>query len=502
MRAIPFRLKIALVSVVVSGTVLASFGLTLLYFAYRQKEQSVDAELRVLASRRPGWLGNRGNYQRLDEAIGVVFGETQQKRIILLVKDVGGTVLYVSPTWPSEIDPAKLDCDLSDPLPGSASTNEVSPALGPPGQGRGRGGPGRGFGAGRGGPPPVFTKVPRFQTVKAGGTEWRLGMFGTRDTTLVVGLDYTAMRAELNSIRNVFFGALPIALFLIGFGGWLVAGSALRPLKNIAETAERITARGLDQRIPHAKDAPEIDRLIQILNRMMDRLQASFQQAIRFSADASHELKTPLAIMQGELENALQNTAPGSPHQQLLSDLLEETQRLKTTIRGLLLLAQADAGHIPISPERIDLSVELQGMLEDAQALSEAAQLELETQIEPHAIANADRGLLRTAILNLIDNAVKYNEPGGRVCVSLKVENGIVRLRVGNTGRGIPPDDQPKVFDRFFRADPSRAGQRAGSGLGLSLAREIAVAHGGDVKLLESRAGWTCFELTLPLKKD
>lgn len=498
MIAIPFRLRIALVSVIISGTVLATFGLVLLYFAYRLKEQTVDTEIRLLAARRPGWLGNRGNYQRLDDAIGLVFGENQQRRIILLVKDANGAVLYVSPTWPAEIDPAKLDCKLSDPPVKSTADSAASP-----GQGRGRGGFGRGFGfgQGRGGPPPVFTKVPRFETVRAGGNEWRLGMFGTRDTTLVIGLDYTAMRAELNSIRNVFFGALPVALFLIGWGGWLVAGKALRPLNSIADTAERITARGLDQRIPPAKEAPEINRLIGILNRMMDRLQASFQQAVRFSADASHELKTPLAIIQGELENALQSTAPGSPQQQLLINLLEETQRLKSIVRSLLLLAQADAGRIPVASEPLDLTEELRSMLDDAQVFCEERQIKITADVQPNVVVNGDRGLLRTAIFNLIDNAIKYNEPHGKISVSLRTESQVVQLRIGNTGPGIDPADQSKVFDRFFRGATALGEQRPGSGLGLSLAREIALAHGGNLTLIESRPGWTCFELTLLAKQ-
>ena len=160
-------------------------------------------------------------------------------------------------------------------------------------------------------------------------------------------------------MRNIFLVTLPAALLLVGGGGWLVAGRALRPLKTIAQTAERVTARGLDQRIPVSDEDPEISRLIQVLNGMMDRLEASFNQATRFSADASHELKTPLAIMQGELENAVQAAEPGSPAQQVFSNLLEETQRLKTITRGLLLLAQADAGRLKLALEDVDLSIRL-----------------------------------------------------------------------------------------------------------------------------------------------
>ncbi|MCX8107482.1 MAG: HAMP domain-containing histidine kinase, partial [Verrucomicrobiae bacterium] len=258
----------------------------------------------------------------------------------------------------------------------------------------------------------------------------------------------------------------------------------------------------LDQRIPPASESPEIDRLIGVLNRMMDRLQVSFEQAIRFSADASHELKTPLAIMQGELENALQTATPGTPHQKLLTNLLEETQRMKNTLRSLLLLAQADAGRIPLSAEHFNLAEELNAILEDTRVICHDHSLAIEVSIVPEATVCADRGLIRMAILNLLDNAVKYNEAGGKISVHLTNENRRAFLRVGNTGPGISPADQPRVFGRFFRGTAAGHVQKQGSGLGLSLAREIAVAHGGDLRLVESRAGWTCFELVLPLEES
>ena len=311
-----------------------------------------------------------------------------------------------------------------------------------------------------------------------------------------VGID-DERNTELDRLRNAFLVALPLALSLVGLGGWLVAGRALRPLRMIASTAERVTARGLDQRIPVSNEDPEIARVISVLNRMMDRLENSFQQATRFSADASHELKTPLAIMQGELENALQEASPGSREQQVFSGLLEETQRLKTITRGLLLLARADSGQLKPAAETVDLTSILEGIIEDTRVLAEEMRLDFEVKLAPGINVQADPVLLRTALLNLFVNAVKYNEPGGKIRVDLESLASQAVLTIGNSGPGIPEDDQTRIFTRFHRVDVARQRQVDGVGLGLSLAREIARAHGGDLELQESRPGWTSFVLRL-----
>jgi two-component system, OmpR family, heavy metal sensor histidine kinase CusS len=488
------RLKIALLSATISGVVLIAFGWTAWLLISRQKLESVDTEIRSLGARHPGWIANRGNYQRLDDALEFIFGGAHQDQIILLVQDTNGAVLYTSSGWPQELDATRLDYRLeTDP---QAATVVVGG-----GEGRGRGGTGRGYGSG-GGAQVAFTKIPKFQTVQTAQAEWRLGMLGTDDTTLVIGLNYAGSQAELNRIRNAFLLVLPAALFLVGLGGWLIAGRALRPLAVIADTAERMTARGLDQRIPESRESPEANRVIQVLNRMMDRLEASFRQATRFSADASHELKTPLAIMQGELENALQSAAPGSPEQQLCTNLLEATQRLKTITQSLLLLAQADAGQLKLVREPVDLTAELESMIEDARVLAADLRLQFHLQISPQQRIAADRALLHTALFNLISNAIKYNEPDGRVEISVQSEGKNVVFTIGNSGPGITPAEQPRIFERFYRVTRADKSRVDGIGLGLSLAREIVRAHGGELSLSESRPGWTCFVAKFDLSAD
>lgn len=491
MKPLPFRLKIALLSAVISGLVLVAFGVTAWLLISRQKLESVDTEIRSLGARHPGWIANRGNYQRLDDALKFIFGEAHENQIILLVKDTNGLLLHASSGWPKELDAAQLDCTLAD------DPNAVTVGGGS-GRGRGgMGGMGRGMGPGGGMGQVTLTKIPKFQTVQTAAAEWRLGMLGTADTTLVIGLNLAGPRAELNRLRNTFLLALPIALFLVALGGWLVAGRALRPMRAIADTAERVTASGLDQRIPASNEDPEIARVIHVLNRMMDRLEASFRQATRFSADASHELKTPLAIMQGELEAAVQAAAPGSEEQQTFSALLEETQRLKSITRSLLLLAQADAGQLKLTREPVNLTTTLHSLIEDAKILAEDAELRFEVDLPADITVPADRALLPTALLNLLVNAVKYNEPGGRIQIRLAAKDAVVTLEVGNSGPGIAPAEQAKIFDRFHRVEAARSRNVDGLGLGLSLAREIIRAHGGELVLKESRPGWTVFELRM-----
>jgi two-component system, OmpR family, heavy metal sensor histidine kinase CusS len=500
----PFRLRIALLSALVSGVVLTALGGACWYWIGQARLHSVDTEIRSLGARHPGWFATRGGYERLDNALEFIFGDAQQNEIILLIKDTQGRTLYTSAGWPPEIDPELLDDSLAlDPMTTNSarSRDPGDPTVGNmPGRGGGRRGQGvRGPGSGPGGPSSVtFTRIPKFQTVRTKHAAWRIGMLGTADMTLVIGLNYAPVQAELDRVRNLFLVTLPCALLLIGAGGWVVAGRALVPLRNIAQTAERVTAQGLDQRIAMSAEDPEITRLIHVLNRMIDRLEASFRQAIRFSADASHELKTPLAIMQGELENALQITSPGSPEQRVFANLLEEVERLKGVTRSLLLLAQADAGQLPLAARRVNLSVLLAGLIEDAEALAVEARIRVEFTVPAEIWVQADESLLRQALLNLLHNAVRYNKPDGWIQAVLAEREGQVELEICNAGPGVPEPDQARLFDRFYRVDTARSRDVEGAGLGLSLAREIARAHGGTLRLKESRSGRTCFVLTLP----
>ena len=490
-----FRFRIAALSALISGGVLLGFGTAYWYLLFQQKIEGLDTEIRALGSRHPGWLASRANFDRFERSLQFIFGEEHKGQVIFLVKNAQGQTLYVSPGWPKPIAPELIDCTLPDSLgkPSLSGTNMPGVQSPEPVLGRGFGGMGRGLGPGRGGGGPVvFTKEPKFFTAQSPQGAWRLGVMGNDELRLVVGLSYAPMDAELNHMRNMFLSTLPLALFLVSAGGWWLAGRALTPLRTIALTVEQVTARGLDQRIPASEENPEIQRLIEVLNHMMDRLESSFHQATRFSADASHELKTPLAAMQAELENAIQNSGQGSPEQRAFASLLEETQHLKRITSSLLLLSQADSGQLKLTTEEISLSEDLESLVEDAQVLAADSNIKFTLEIEDGIKVLGDRALLRMALLNLIKNAIVYNEQGGSVSLSLVLRKK-VEFTICNTGQGIAPADQPRVFDRFFRGR-FRCGQaQDGLGLGLSLAREIILAHGGRLLLKESRPGHTCF---------
>jgi signal transduction histidine kinase len=229
---------------------------------------------------------------------------------------------------------------------------------------------------------------------------------------------------------------------------------------------------------------------------MLERLERSFHQASRFSGDAAHELKTPLAILRGELEQAVQQAEAGSLMQQTLSHLLEEVSRLSSIVRKLLLLSLADAGQMSLRREPVDITALVQEQLEDVALL--APELTVTAALEPNLKVMGDRDLLIQVVQNLLSNAIKYNLPRGWIRVQGKRQQGQVGITVANAAKLLSSEEQAQLFERFYRGNPARTRVTDGLGLGLSLAREIARAHGGDVILVASSPSEVQFCLTLP----
>ncbi|MCP3892604.1 MAG: hypothetical protein GY702_27570 [Desulfobulbaceae bacterium] len=229
---------------------------------------------------------------------------------------------------------------------------------------------------------------------------------------------------------------------------------------------------------------------------MLGRLETGFVQAVRFSADAAHELQTPLTILQGVLDDAVQNTENGSDEQQRSNDLLEEVQRLKVIVQKLLILSRADAGELILHFEPCDMSGMIESIIEDIGAI--APHLKLEQHISPKVMVQADPELLRQAIQNLTSNSVKYNLKEGLIRVNLRQDTKNVRFHISNSATPISDTERKRIFDRFYRIDKSRSKRVPGSGLGLPLAHEIIRAHKGQLFLEPATDNLITFTLSIP----
>tara|TARA_B100000686_G_scaffold278239_1_gene298099 strand:- start:551 stop:1267 length:717 start_codon:yes stop_codon:yes gene_type:complete len=236
---------------------------------------------------------------------------------------------------------------------------------------------------------------------------------------------------------------------------------------------------------------------------MMDRLESSFKQMKRFSADASHELKTPLAVMQGKIEAALQDHEKGGEHDTVLVDVLERVGQLRSIIDSLLMLSRSDAGGLIIEKQKLDLCDLMSEIVEDAEVIASEEGISFQADNGSSGfMVDGDERLLRLAISNLLTNATKYNiSEGGKIVSELRRSDSAYQISISNTGPAIPDEIEEKIFERFYRVDTARGPSKSGFGLGLSLARVIAVAHGGRLSLESSVGGVNCFVMTLPKEK-
>lgn len=316
------------------------------------------------------------------------------------------------------------------------------------------------------------------------------------DVTVQVGADVAGVSQIGRDIIFGMFGAIPTVLLVVAIGGRWVAQRALAPIERITEAASRITAKNLHRRLPVPATNDEIADLVSVVNGTFERLQRSFEQSIRFSADASHYLKTPLAVLRVAIEEILTDPTTPAQQQERAAALLHQVHQLTSISENLLLLARADAGRLDLRPEKFNLREVLDGACDDARAMAEPSDITVRTEIPPELPLVADRSSIALIIQNLVENAVKYNERGGAISISASSANGAVEVRILNNGAGIPTDRAPHIFERFYRA---RSDARTdGAGLGLSVACELAKANGGDLELVNSNRESTEFRLTLP----
>ncbi len=477
-----FQMKLALLSTLISAVVLTVFSLVFWHFVVESQQQRLDRDLASLAHQ----LLAPGAHSIDDLHIGdeqvAIFGE-ELRGYATLLTDIHQQVIQQSDNWPqavtasvlpaaTELDQTRLPSHEHD-AHGQHDEHRM--------QDDHHGG---------------ILVAPQFKTVEKKGRHWRLVGLHSAGHTLHVALDLATFKSNRDHLRGFLILAVGTALLVSALGAWWIARRALRPVRNLTLMAETVTASKLGQRLEQDDADREFARLIRVFNEMLKRLDDSFGQAVRFSADASHELKTPLTIMQGEVETALQKAPAGSEMQLALASQLEEIQRLSNLVGKLLLLSNADSGALRPARKRFDFSELVQRVCEDIPALNSS--LRVDCDIDQEIELEGDQDLLRQVVQNLVVNAVSYNQPDGWVRCELKKSPETALLRISNSAERISVDQFEKIFRRFYRLDDSRTGQH--SGLGLSLAREIARVHGGELQLMTSDRTGTVFELELPAR--
>lgn len=305
----------------------------------------------------------------------------------------------------------------------------------------------------------------------------------------------------LRRLFSLMLYSLPVALILSVGMGWFIAGRSLRPVDVITRSARQITASNLGLRLPVPPSDDEIARLTETLNDMIARLETSFAQIRQFTSDASHELKTPLAILMGELEVALRRPMREDEYRATLASCLEEVERLTHVVQGLLELSRAETGQVIIDRAPIRFSSLVADVCDDVMLMAETKHIDVTTHIEPSIAVTGDRVRLHQALLNVIENAVKYTPDNGSVRVELSVVEGRARLVVADSGVGIPTDQLPFIYDRFFRVDKARSKNIHGTGLGLSIVKWIVDAHEGTIEAMSAEGKGTTMIVTFPLRE-
>jgi signal transduction histidine kinase len=297
----------------------------------------------------------------------------------------------------------------------------------------------------------------------------------------------------------LFYG-VPTAAFL-AVGGWLLLRRTLAPIQALTAAAERVQADTLSQlpSLPGSGNGDELDRLTRVFNDMLARLDDSFRRTREFALHASHELKTPLTVLQGGLETLARDPRTAPDHREALASMMDETQRLARMVSDLLVLARAGEGQEPAPREPVALDELLREAAEDARLLGEPAGLTVTVPACEAVTLSADRHRLRQLWLILIDNAVRHNEAGGRIELSLRRGEGTAECAVANTGPTPRAEEWARLFEPFYRGEAARRERRDGCGLGLSLARTIVERHGGTIQAAPGPGGTTVIRFTLPV---
>ncbi len=305
---------------------------------------------------------------------------------------------------------------------------------------------------------------------------------------------------ELASFFWLLLIALPVAVLVAGLGGYLMAGKFLAPLDRMAEKARAIGTGNLTERLPVHNPQDEMGNLANAFNELLERIHTAFERLKQFTSDAAHELRTPLTAIRSIGEVGLQNHKSPERYREIIGSMLEENQRLTRLVDNLLFLSRADARSLDIKIEPIDLSAVIRQTVELIQPLAEEKEQRIETKGES-LYARADKALLKQALLNLLDNAIKYSPPGSVIRVHLLGgENNTACIRVNDQGTGIAPPHLERIFERFYRVDKGRSREKGGSGLGLAIARWAVEMQEGNITVESEIGKGTTFVIRLQRK--
>ncbi|NIP59282.1 MAG: HAMP domain-containing protein, partial [Gemmatimonadetes bacterium] len=341
----------------------------------------------------------------------------------------------------------------------------------------------------------------RFRDDEIRSVYYPLRRFGPQheDHVLQVAAPLTARNQMLLRVGVFLAGITALVVLGSGFGSWWLAGSVVRPVHEVIDQAEAIEAGSLDRGISAYADTQEYRRLVQVLNSMLERIRGAFEIQRRFTADASHELRSPLTAMRGELEVALRRERPAEEYRATLESALEEVMRLTRITEDLLTLARSDAGAIVPHRERTDLEVLVRRVVDRLEPTAAARENRVVVDVPSDLTADVDPDLVGRLLWNLVENGIKHTPPGTTVEVEAQRVGGELRIEVRDDGPGLGPEPE-RVFERFRRLNQARTpgSVDAGTGLGLSIVNAVAEAHGGRVAAGNRPEGGARFEVSLP----
>jgi len=316
---------------------------------------------------------------------------------------------------------------------------------------------------------------------------------------LVIARSTKQIDQALHGLVRTLVIAVPLALALAAGGGIFLARRALKPVDEIAHTAQEIEENDLSQRI-NVNTKDELGRLAATLNEMIGRLEKAFKRQKQFTSDASHELRTPLAVIEAESTLALQKERPPNDYRQSLDIVSRETRQMSSLIDKLLTLARADAGKEQWNFAEVELDKLISNLSTDVEVLCQEKGLSFQLGQTQDLVVKGDEARLRELFMNLLDNAIRYTPAPGTVSLSLRREGQMAVVSITDTGIGIPAKDIPFIFERFYRVDKSRSRAEGGSGLGLAICRHIAEAHGGKIEVESQVGAGSTFSVWLPLQ--